>query len=121
MPEILPLISSVPHYEFVTDLGGASYLFELRWNHRDAAWYMSVSELDGQPIMRGVKIVIGGFLGRQYQHRLVSSGALIATDLSGANLDAGLDDLGSRVVVARWTSAEIVAAVRHRRLVQRSA
>lgn len=113
MPQILPLIPSEPHYEFETELDRRGYVFEVLWNERDQVWYLnSVAELDGTLIMCGVAIVLGAYLGRQFRHRLVSSGALIVSDAATSGIDAGLHELGKRVLVAHWTNFEVAAAIR---------
>lgn len=108
--QILPFSPGIEEYRVATALGDVGYVFDLHWNHRDKCWYLDAYEDDGATaIFHGVKIVLGAFLGRQFRHRLVLDGALMAIDTSGQSLDAGLDDLGTRVLVVRLSLDEIVA------------
>lgn len=109
MALILPFDSSNPFYTFNTTIAGAEYIFNVRWNTRDAAWYFDVSEIDNTPIANGIKVVLGCYLGRHTQHTLFRDGVIVATDLSSSGIDAGIDDLGVRVVVMRMTIDEVLS------------
>lgn len=106
MPLIIP-IDSTPSQTFSTTIGGKTYGFDAHWNARDAAWFMSVFEEDGTPIIQGAKLVLNAFIGRRSPHQLFSDGAFSLADLSGQGLDAGQDDLGTRVVLTYHTTEEI--------------
>lgn len=107
-PVILPLQPSIPQYSVGTTLAGISYVFSLRWNTYDSAWYMDIA-LDDEavtPLRSGVKVVLGTLLGNRCTSPLFPAGALVAVDTSGDELDAGLDDLGSRVQVYFYPASE---------------
>jgi hypothetical protein len=93
----IPLVPSIGSYRFGTAIDTVPYLFDVRWNTRDQAWYLDVLETDETPIVRGVKIVLGAYLGRRSNHPLFKNGVLVASDTSGATRDATFDDLGTRV------------------------
>jgi len=107
--QVLPLIPSVPSYRFGTTLGDISYVVDVHWNARDGAWYMDILDENANTIRGGIKIVLGSRLGRRCVSPLFPFGVLVATDLSGAGIDAGLDDLGTRVQVAFITAEEWLA------------
>lgn len=111
--QLLPFKSNVPHDRFSTTLDGSMYSFAVNWNHRDEAWYFDVFDEQSAAIARGVKIVLGAYLGRgaRSRHALFRDGAFVAHDLSGANLDAGWRDLGTRVVVVYYTQSDLAAAL----------
>jgi hypothetical protein len=75
------------------------YVFELKWNPRMSAWFMNVLEADDTPIISNQAVVLGAFIGRWSQHPLFQYGGLYAYDVSGAEIDAGYNDFGTRVVV----------------------
>lgn len=104
----LPFIPSVPSYRVSTTLSGVVYIFDVRWNTRDEAWYFDLLTEDETVIRHGIKIVLGTILAGRVSTRL-PRGAFIAADLSGFGRDAGLDDLGSRVNVYFYTLEEIRA------------
>lgn len=108
MPVQLPFVPSEPNYQFATVLDGVPYIIGVRWNARDAAWYMDLFAADASPICHGIKIVLGALLGRRTMDPRYPGGTLTAVDLSGKDADATLDDLGVRVVVYFYTFAELV-------------
>jgi hypothetical protein len=107
MPELLPIDAAAPHYQIGTSIDGAQYVLEVRWNQRDEAWYLDILDEDEDPIAHGIKIVLGSVLGKRCVDPRMPAGALIAADLSGAGLDATLDDLGTRVVVYYYSADEV--------------
>jgi hypothetical protein len=109
---ILPFEPSIPNYRFGTTIDSTPYILDVRWNARSNAWFLDVFEVDEVPIFRGAKIVLGTYLGRRANHPLVRRGVLLAVDTSGAGLDAGLDDLGTRVQVRWYPQSEIAGGAR---------
>ena len=99
MAQRLPLIPSTPLYRFGTVLEGTPYVFDVRWNERGEFWAMDILQEDETPIRTGIRIVLGTLLGGRSKSENMLPGVLVATDLSGAEVDAGFDDLGVRVVV----------------------
>lgn len=98
---ILPEVSGVRVGQFRvgTTIENIQYIFDGRWNSRDAAWYLDLYEIDQTPIITGLKVVLGCYLGRRVNHRLFRDGVLVAVDLSGQHKDATFDDFGVRVVL----------------------
>ena len=109
MPVLLPFQPSVPFYRFGCTLGTLPYLFDVSWNARDGAWYFDLLDADQSPIYSGIKVVIGTGLGRVCVDPRFPSGAFEAIDLSNQNLDAGIDNLGARVVVYYYSASELAA------------
>lgn len=107
MPRVLPLIPSEPNYRVGTQLVETQYILDVRWNTRDAAWYMDLLQEDETPIRMGIKLVLGSPLGARTTDQAFPPGVFIAVDLSGAGRDATLDDMGVRVVVMFYTSDEL--------------
>jgi hypothetical protein len=95
----LPVVPSIGNYRFATAIETVNYIFEVRWNTRDAAWYLNVLESDETPIIYGAKVVLGAYIGRRVDHPLFNDGVLVASDTSGAGLDAGFNDFGTRVLL----------------------
>jgi hypothetical protein len=116
---VLPFSSVNPITKFSTTIDGVQYGFRARWNSRDnydpatrtsaGSWYFDVADASGDPIMSGVKIVLGAFLGRQVKHPLFRDGVIAAVDLSGKGREATIADLGDRVRVVRFTTAEVLS------------
>ncbi len=107
MISVVPFQPSDPNYRFQTVLNEDTYTFDVRWNTRDEAWYFDLLDQDGQPIVLGVKIVLGVFLSRQSAHKFFTEGVLAAVDLTLENRDPGFDDLGVRVLVQYYSAATL--------------
>lgn len=122
---ILPFVPSVPDYDFSVTIEDTAYRFRARWNARErydtetdtdlGAWIIDASEIDGTPIFRGVKLTLGTYLGRQYNHPLTRGGVIVAHDTESRGRtparDAGFDDLGTRVIVLYIPAAEVVFGI----------
>lgn len=108
---ILPVVPSVGLYRFGTSILGSPYIFDVRWNSREFAWYMDVLEIDETPIVYGIKIVLGVFLGRRSRHKLFTQGVLIAGDSSGVDREATFDDLGTRIKLIYIPVVELMTRV----------
>ena len=91
-----------------TILDSVVYIFDVHWNERDGAWYFDLLSNDETMLRAGVKVVLGTVLGFNSGADM-PTGLLIARDRTNAGIDAGLDDLGGRVVVDYWTVEEIEA------------
>ena len=107
MPTQLPFVSEVFNYRVTTLLDATEYIFDVRWNDRDGAWYFDISDAEGSLIRAGIKIMLGSSLGRASVDPRFPNGVFAASDLSGANVDATYTDLGTRVVVFFYTAAEL--------------
>lgn len=116
MAFLLPLEPSIARYDFTLALptpgalAGTPYIFALRWNSRDTAWYMDVSEIDETTIVIGLKLVLGTYIGRTVTHPLFTEGVFVAVDTTNQHEEATYDDMGTRVELWYYTAAEIAAA-----------
>jgi hypothetical protein len=110
MPQLLPFEPSIPNQRVATTLDGTQFVFDVRWNGRAACWFMDILDADAEPIVMGIAVVIGAMLGRRSVDPRGPAGFIMAEDTSGTGLDAGLDDLGTRVRVLFFTGDEFYAA-----------
>jgi len=99
-------------YTFEVDLDERSYIFQLYWNTRANGWFLSLLDLEGVPLVSGIRLTAGvapltwfvntdnGILGRLYVH-----------DTSGAHADPGRYDLApdGRCVLIYFEQAEVEA------------
>lgn len=104
----LPVTPIGSWFQFSTELDKVSFGFELRWNERESCWYCSLLDGDGNVLIAGRKVVLGG-LFRKYRGRegTPQLGDVYAIDTSGAGVDATLTDLGKRVVLTYMSDSEI--------------
>ena len=110
MAAILPLQPSIPNYRVGIALEGVQYIFDVRWNGRDTAWYLDVLQEDETPIAHGLKLVLGASIGSGITNPNFPPGVFVCRDLSNEGLDAGLDDMGTRIVVYFIPHSERVSA-----------
>lgn len=106
MAEILPLQPGNPSYRFGTSLSGTQYLFDVRWNARDEAWYFDILAEDETVVRQGIKITLGALLGGREVSADFPPGIFQAHDQTGEGVEPGLADLGERVVVAYYAFTE---------------
>lgn len=108
MPVTLDIEPSVTPQRFATVLEDRTFLFDFRWNARAAAWFMDILTEDEVAVRTSIKVVLG-MLGWRTTSTDFPPGVLRAYDTTGEGREAGLDDLGTRVVVAYYTPDEIEA------------
>jgi hypothetical protein len=92
----LPADSADPSYAFEVELEGSLYRFELHWNDRDGAWFLSLYDATETLLVAGRKVVLGANLLGKSAEPALPPGLLLILDTSGANADPGRDDLGER-------------------------
>jgi hypothetical protein len=110
VPSTLPLVPSIPNYRVSTQLGETQYILDVRWNTRAASWYMDIRTEDDELIRAGMRLVLGARHGARITDTRFPAGFITAEDTSGTHSEAGLDDMGTRVVV-NWYSAEELATL----------
>lgn len=111
---VLPLLNDLgatPHYRFRCILEGKAYEFEVMWNDRDGCWWMQIGDALGKLLAGSIRVLLGQPLFHSYEDTRLPPGVLVAKDTSGSGLDAGLQDLGSRVQVWYWESTSVAAAL----------
>lgn len=104
----MPLLPKYGNYRFAATIDTVPYLFDLRWNTRDAAWYMDVLEASGDSIVYGIKLVLGAYLGRRTNHDLFKQGVFVLVDTSRQGKDPTYDDLGTRVILTYLPINELI-------------
>jgi hypothetical protein len=104
---LIPFISA-PSNSFVVQLGnGIKYEFTTRYNDVGGFWTIDITrKIDGVVLVVGVPVL----LGQDLLPYGLGIGRLIAIDESGADVDAGPEDLGDRVNVYWFADGELEAA-----------
>lgn len=108
---VLPFVPSIANYSFETYIEDVPYTFDVRWNEREASWYLDVTDGAGYAIVRGERIAINAYIGRKSTHPLFRTGVLAAIETSGSMLDPTFDDLGIRVEVRYYPLRDFVTEV----------
>lgn len=102
---LIPFQPSVPSYRMSVAIEATNFVLDVYYNERDSAWYFDLLDSEESPIISGVKVVLGTPLLRTVDER-APGGVWIAHDTTNSGVEAGLDDLGGRVVVEYYTEAE---------------
>ncbi len=105
----IQIAPSVPDQRFTTTLVGVVFTMRVRWNARDASWYLSIYDLLGNRIRVGIRMMLGTFF-RSNAHPSFPPGSFRMVDTSGRNVDAGFDDVGVRVKLKFTPYQEIAIA-----------
>ena len=100
----LPNETDLARYRFRVTLSGIVFGFRFYFNRRADRWFFDVEDAEGAVLRAGIKAVADYalFIGWVQQGRPV--GELLAID-PASTLDALLEDLGTRVLVAYDDSA----------------
>jgi hypothetical protein len=108
---IIPtLTDGTPWYDFEIDLDGATYSLEFKWNPVDVAWSLSIYDATRTLILSERKLVLGVPLTKQFRLLGLPPGEFTVVDTSGQQLEAGLTDLGARVLLLYTESASLPAS-----------
>lgn len=94
----LPVRSDFDRFAFQVDLQGTLYNLAFRWNDRAGAWFFTLADADGDPIVAGKRVSVDVPLLRNVTDARRPAGEILALDTNGAG-DPAQSDLGGRVVV----------------------
>lgn len=90
---------------FTCQCGDFLFQFDTLYNDFEGLWHFDLSDAQtGEMICSQVAVVLGIDLLRPLN---LGIGSLFAADKTDADLEAGPDDLGDRVIVAYYTPAEM--------------
>lgn len=107
MARKIPVTSDQPLYQQNTTLDGRDYILTFAYNARDFSWYLDIADQDAVPISSGIRIVVDWDLLKRCVDARRPPGILVANDLSGAGIDPGKDDFGTRVELIYFEAAEV--------------
>lgn len=103
----LPLTSD-PHRTFTITVNEVRYAITQKWNDRSSVWTLDIATAsDEEPVAYGIAVVLGANLFENFAPAL---GELYVIDNSGSGIDAGQDDLGTRIDVIWVLPGEVVDA-----------
>lgn len=108
--DFIPLTPSETNYRLLVPLDEETFSFDVRWNSRDAAFYIDIRQDDETPIALGLKLVLGAPIGRHCTHPFFVEHFLKMIDSTDSGLDATFDDIGDRVVLLHLSRKSLFAA-----------
>lgn len=107
---VIPTSQTLSNYTQRVVLDGREYGLRLLWNQREAQWYLDLFDAKGDPIVYGVKVVVGFPLLRRLVDPRSPPGEIFAQDRSREDRDPGLRDFGTRVLLTYQEAADLLAA-----------
>lgn len=108
---ILPLTPKLPFYDFDVELDGALFRLEFRFNGRDDAWYMKVSDLEDNILRCGIKIIDEWPLLRRWATVDAPEGEIIAVNQGTASGPPSLEELATDVLLHYLDAEELASFV----------
>jgi len=107
MPQRIQLRDDLPFFDLQVTLESVTYTLEFRWNVRAGKWFMSVLDETSNTVLQAAAKVVANWPLFAYVTGRQPAGAFLAFDTTGAGLDPGLNDLGNRVQLIYFTTAEL--------------
>ncbi len=90
------------------NLDGSAFLLDFNWNGRGGAWFISLSDAEGVPLVMSRKVVTDRPLfGRFKFQEGMPKGEVYALDPSGQIAYAGYTELGTAVELFYFDAAEL--------------
>jgi hypothetical protein len=95
----IPNASADGNFFFRVTLDGNEYQIYFKYNEREDAWYLDLSDANGTVIRSGMKLVVNFPLLRTCMSSARPPGELIALDTMVDPANPGLEDLDKRVTL----------------------
>jgi hypothetical protein len=105
--QIIPTSTEESNYTQITAMDGRDYELEIRWNQREARWYLAIRTATDGLIQGPTKIVADWPLVYPGKDLPLPPGCLMAVDTTGEGRDPGLAELGERVVLVYLDAEEL--------------
>lgn len=92
---------------------GVPYQLTLRWNERAGLWRMDIADVSGNVLAAGLAVRSAGLpiTTALYRREGLPPGLFVAVPTSDAGSDAGVEELGLRVVLTYVEQADAAASV----------
>ena len=95
--------------EFRSTLDGVEYDFRFRFNRREGRWYLSIFDVEGQPIRQGIAGVVNFDLTLRVADDRSPPGRIFLTDTRTPPADPGQSELGDPVAFVYVDRASVGA------------
>lgn len=105
---VVPASQDLFDYTERVELDGEKYELRFRWNERAESWFVDIFDAVGTAILYGRRVVVDSRLTGQHKHvDGVMPGEFTAFDTTARREDAGLNELGDRVLLLYFDSTEV--------------
>lgn len=107
MADIIPLSPELLRYETRMNVAGVELVFELQWRERVQAWYLSIREEDGTPVLLGRRIVAEWSPTLRRRTTQLPDGLFLVARQGDGLEPAGKTELGKDVLFYFLSEAEV--------------
>lgn len=87
------------HWRDRITLEAIPYFFEYHYNERSGLWAMDLRDSANELLANDVTLVLDADLFAVHRHKAIPPGKVFVADSSGTGVEAGVDDLFTRVLV----------------------
>lgn len=105
MPVTIPLENN-PSNIFISSVESLTFSFRVRWNSREESWRLDIREVDGTPIVQGLKLAPNQNLTIGYEDARLPSGNFYILDTDGLGSRPTLESLGDIQKLLYYTREE---------------
>ena len=95
----IPNTPDVPYYDFEVELDGVEFKLEFRFNNRDLSWYLTVYDIEGEPLRAGLRIVNDWIITRLWKDESSPLGEIVSITQGDQSGVASLSELGRTVLL----------------------
>jgi hypothetical protein len=103
----LPIDSSAEFYRVETAIENETFIFEVNWNTRDSAWYISLLDANENYLLSGMRINARNELVHLNPRQTGPGGAILVFDSAGEGGAPGRYDLGDKVELIYFPVSEL--------------
>jgi len=100
----IPTSPDAPFYSQTSQLEGVDYGFLFVYNQRENAYYLSIEDTAGNPLVKGIKLVCNTFLLDPFLSPSLPPGKLFVQSSDSNTSPPGIGELGSRCQLMYATS-----------------
>lgn len=107
MSVVIPFSTELSNFSQQITLDNSIFRFDFLWNSRGEQWNLSVLDVDLNPLVEGIKLVLGYPLFDQWVDRGLPPGELFAIDTTGDEIKITRTNLGTIVELIYIPEAEL--------------
>ena len=104
----VPTTSIHERYKQQVELESENFIMRIRYNKRAQAWFVDLFDTDNNAIVFGRRAVIDWPIYQQFRHLATPNGFTKFVDTTNTKVEAGRNELGTRVVMLYTDRDDIV-------------
>lgn len=107
MPVIIPFSTEFSNFREEVSLEDSIYRFEFTWNWRAEQWTMRVLDIDDNPLVSGIPLVLNFNLFAQYPGRRLPGGEFYCIDTTEKEKKITRENMGDLIQLCYIPEAEV--------------